>query len=103
MRVLQAAGIAAGAVQNVEDQLRYDAQLAVRGFFEKIQHKKKGEVLATGIPLGLTGTPGRTKGSGSAIGEDNLYVFRTLLGMSGEQIREHVEAGAIDASTSGAL
>jgi hypothetical protein len=66
-------------------------------------HEKKGDVLATGIPLGLTGTPGATGKSGSAVGEDNLYVFGTLLGLSSDEIARDVESGAIEAPRSAAL
>jgi crotonobetainyl-CoA:carnitine CoA-transferase CaiB-like acyl-CoA transferase len=95
MATLQAAGIAAGVVQNVEDQARRDPQLAARGFFEEIPHLKKGTVVATGIPLGLTGTPGRTGRAGAALGEDTDYVFGEVLGMAADEIRRHAEAGVI--------
>jgi crotonobetainyl-CoA:carnitine CoA-transferase CaiB-like acyl-CoA transferase len=96
MGALQAAGIAAGVVQNVEDQFERDPQLAARHFFEEIEHLAKGTVVATGIPLGLTGTPGRTGRAGAAIGQDNEAVFGGLLGMTPEEIRSYVEAGAIE-------
>ncbi|MBP1684880.1 MAG: hypothetical protein H6Q33_1023 [Deltaproteobacteria bacterium] len=96
MATLQAAGIAAGVVQNVEDQFRRDPQLAARGFFEEIEHLKKGKVVATGIPLGLTGTPGRTSSSGAAIGQDNAYVFGGLLGMSAREIQDCIDGGVIE-------
>jgi len=95
METLQAAGIAAGVVQNVEDQVRRDRQLAARGFFEEILHLRKGTVVATGIPLGLTGTPGRTDRTGAALGEDTHYVFGEVLGMTAEDIQRHVEANVI--------
>jgi benzylsuccinate CoA-transferase BbsF subunit len=96
MHALQAAGIAAAVVQNVEDQLRRDQQLGARHFFEEVHHVEKGEVIATGIPLGLTGTPGRSGPAGAALGRDNDYVFGGLLGMSREEIEAAVEAGAIE-------
>jgi crotonobetainyl-CoA:carnitine CoA-transferase CaiB-like acyl-CoA transferase len=96
MAELQAAGIAAGVVQNVEDQYERDAQLAARHFFEEIEHLAKGTVVATGIPLGLTGTPGRTGRAGAAMGQDNEFVFGELLGMTPQEIRTYVEAGAIE-------
>ncbi len=34
--------------------------------------------------------------AGAAVGEDNEYVFGELLGMSGEEIRRAIEAGAIE-------
>ncbi|MCP5070018.1 MAG: CoA transferase [bacterium] len=96
MNALQEVGIAAGGVQNVEDLARHDAHLAARGFFEQVEHLVKGVVTATGVPLGLTGTPGRSGRAGAALGQDNDYVFETLLDMSGEEIECAVEAGAIE-------
>jgi crotonobetainyl-CoA:carnitine CoA-transferase CaiB-like acyl-CoA transferase len=97
MQRLQAAGIAAAVVQDVADQYERDPQLAARGFFEEIEHLKKGKVVATGIPLGLTGTPGRTWRAGGAIGEDNDAVFRGLLGLTSDELQRYVDAGAIEA------
>ena len=98
MAVLQEAGIAAGVVQNTEDQARRDPQLEARGFFEEVEHLAKGKVVATGIPLGLTGTPGCSGRAGAAVGQDNDYVFGELLGMSSQEIQRCVEAGAIESS-----
>ncbi|MBW2268688.1 MAG: CoA transferase [Deltaproteobacteria bacterium] len=96
MAVLQHAGVAAGVVQNVEDLLRNDPQLRARGFFEEIEHLKRGRVVATGVPLGLTGTPGRSGVAGAALGQDNEHVFGTLLGMTPQEIRECMDSGAIE-------
>ena len=93
--VLTLLGVAAGVVQNTEDQLHRDRQLAERGFFEEVPHAKKGSVVAAGIPVGLTGTPGRSGLAGAAVGEDNEYVFGELLGMTPEEIQAYVDAGAI--------
>jgi benzylsuccinate CoA-transferase BbsF subunit len=97
MRRLAAAGIAAGVVQDVEDKLERDVHLAERGFFERIVHLRRGSVLAPGIPLGLTATPGRTRDTGRARGHDNSEVFRGLLGLSGPEFDRAVAAGAIEA------
>lgn len=97
MASLQNVGVPAGVVQNVEDLLRHDPQLQSRGFFEEIEHVKKGPVVATGIPLGLTGTPGHSGPAGAALGQDNDHVFGSLLGMTPQEIRECTEAGAIEA------
>ena len=100
MATLQEAGIAAGVVQNVEDLLRHDRQLAARRFFEEVEHVKKGTVVTTGIPLGLTGTPGRTGRAGAAVGQDNDYVFGELLGMARQEIQQYIEVGAIEPAES---
>lgn len=96
MAAMQGAGIAAGVVQNTEDQLHRDPQLAARRFFEEIFHLKKGRVIATGIPLGLSRTPGRTTHAGSAVGQDNDYVFGEILGLSPEEIERYIAVGAIE-------
>ena len=93
---LQAIGLCAGVVQNTEDQYLSDSHLKARTAFEQIPHLKKGEVTAVGIPLGLTGTPGRTTRAGAALGEDNATVFRDLLELSEAEYAQFVEAGAIE-------
>lgn len=94
----RALGLAAGVVQNTEDMLRRDPQLEARGFFETIPHWKRGEVTASGIPLGLNGTPGRTRHAGSSIGHDNDYVFTEILGLAPDEVARLVECGAIEES-----
>jgi crotonobetainyl-CoA:carnitine CoA-transferase CaiB-like acyl-CoA transferase len=96
METLQLAGVRAGVVQTAEDLLHRDPQLSERGFFEEVEHLVKGPMLATGIPLGLTGTPGRTGRTGAALGQDTDYVFGELLGMSPEEIRLRIREGVIE-------
>jgi len=96
MAALQNAGIAAGVVQNTEDQYRRDPHLAVRGFFEEIDHAVKGKVVATGIPIGLTATPGRTPGAGAAIGADTDAVLEEWLSLSPAEITTLRAEGAIE-------
>jgi crotonobetainyl-CoA:carnitine CoA-transferase CaiB-like acyl-CoA transferase len=96
MQACQRAGIAAGVVQSAEDLLRIDPQLADRGFFEEIPHFKRGSVVASGIPLGLTRTPGRTTHAGSAVGQDNDYVFGEILKLPPSELARYIEMGAIE-------
>jgi crotonobetainyl-CoA:carnitine CoA-transferase CaiB-like acyl-CoA transferase len=97
MRRLQAAGVAAGVVHDVADLAR-DPHLAARRFFETIPHLTRGSVVATGVPLGLTATPVRSRLAGQAIGNDHAYVFGTVLGMTPEEIARAVESGAMEAA-----
>jgi crotonobetainyl-CoA:carnitine CoA-transferase CaiB-like acyl-CoA transferase len=98
MAKCQRAGIAAGVVQNAEDLFRHDPQLADREFFEEISHFKKGKVVASGIPLGLTATPGRTTHAGSRVGQDNQSVLREVLGFSDSEIQHWLDVGALEES-----
>lgn len=97
MERCQRAGIAAGVVQSAEELFRRDPQLAARNFFEAIPHFKRGTVHASGIPLGLTATPGRTPFSGSSIGHDNEAVLRGVAGLSQAEWEEGLRSGAIEA------
>ena len=96
MASCQAAGLAAGVVQSTEDLFRRDVQLRDRGFFEDIPHFKKGQVTASGIPLGLTQTPGRTRHAGSAVGQDNERVLCDIVGLTRDEFDRHVACGAIE-------
>ncbi len=96
MEACQRAGVASGGVQNAEDLLRHDPQLAERGFFEEIPHHKKGLVTASGIPLGLTGTPGKTTQAGSSIGQDNRSILQEIVGLSEPQIEQFIAMGAVE-------
>ena len=96
MARLQAAGVPAGVVQTTEDQKERDPQLAARHYLETIPHAIHGEVIANGMPLGLTGTPGKTPHAGEPIGGDNEYVFREILGISAEEYERLVRKGAIE-------
>ena len=95
---LQAAGVAAGVAQTTEDQYRRDDQLRARGFFEEIPHRLRGTVVANGIPLGLTATPGRTRHAGSAVGEDNDYVFGEIVGLAATELAALRAGGALEDS-----
>ena len=89
--------IAAGVVQSVEDQWLRDPQLKARHYFETITHEKKGSVVASGLALGLLGTPGKTPHAGRAIGADNHAVFCQLLGMKEAEFQQYLKAGVIQA------
>ncbi len=92
---LQAAGVAAAPVQNVDDQYKRDPQLRGRGFFELVEHLTLGTVTACALPLGLGATPAASGVAGAAVGEDNRYVLGELLGLSTADIAELERDGAV--------
>ncbi len=96
VQTLQEAGVAAAVVETTEDQWERDRHLQDRGFFEQIEHLKKGKVVATGIPLGLTATPGSSRVAGQAVGQDNAYVFEELLGLGREEVEEYEREGVFE-------
>jgi len=96
MRTLQGAGVAAGVVQNIEDQLDRDLQLAARGFFEKIPHRDGRTLVANGIPVGLTETPGWTRDTGRLVGADSAEVLCELLGFTSVDVADLLASGAVE-------
>ncbi|MFC1896175.1 CaiB/BaiF CoA transferase family protein [Thermodesulfobacteriota bacterium] len=94
MRKLQEAGIAAGPSCNVTDVLR-DPHLRERGFFLEVEHPEMGKATLARTPWYVDGEAVGTYEPAPMIGEYNEYVFRTLLGMSQEEVSRLVEEKVI--------
>jgi benzylsuccinate CoA-transferase BbsF subunit len=83
MRRLQAAGIAAGIVQNAADLAR-DPQLAHRGHSIVLEHPEVGEQRYDGPSFRLTASPARLRPV-PLLGQHNGDVFKGLLGLTVEE------------------
>ncbi|MBI4186439.1 MAG: CoA transferase [Chloroflexi bacterium] len=94
MALLQRHGIAAGVVQNASD-LAHDPQLRARGFFVELDHPEMGKTVSDATPIKLSGTPARYKRAAPALGQDNDYVYRQLLGLSEAEIADLKRQGVI--------
>ena len=81
MHRLQKAGIAAGPVLDQRDAYN-DPHLKERGAFQQASQKDSGTHQYPGPPYRLTGTPLDTRRGPVRLGEDNEYVYKTLLGVS---------------------
>lgn len=95
MERLQAIGICAAVVQDVEDQFKRDAQYAERGFLTKLREPEAGEVVTEGIPVRLSETPGRVRGPAPLMGEHTHEIARERLGLSDQQIKALEEEGVL--------
>jgi benzylsuccinate CoA-transferase BbsF subunit len=94
MQVLQAAGVAAMPVMNLEDQFR-NPHLRAREIHLESEHPKVGLEFLHGIPWRLSATPGRISRPAPLLGEHNQYVFGDLLGLPKVEIQRLMEAGAL--------
>lgn len=94
MSLLQGVGLAVGVVQDAADLAR-DPQLEARGFFIGLEHPVLGETLSDGSPVRLSGTSASFQRAAPLLGQDNEYVYRQLLGMSGGEFARYVEEGII--------
>jgi len=81
MTTLQAAGVAAGVIQNPEDLLN-DPQLQATGYFKVLGHQEMGPFAHPRSAFKLLGTPADMQAASPGLGEHNQFVCRDLLGMS---------------------
>jgi crotonobetainyl-CoA:carnitine CoA-transferase CaiB-like acyl-CoA transferase len=82
MELLQRAGIAAGAILNVEE-ISTDPHLEARGFFRTA---RDGSGRFPGMPFGSAEMPGEIQRRGPYLGEHNDYVLCELLGWPRDQV-----------------
>jgi crotonobetainyl-CoA:carnitine CoA-transferase CaiB-like acyl-CoA transferase len=94
MRRLQAEGVAAGPLQSAAERLACP-QLRARGFFEELENDAVGRHLYPGLIWRMARTPNRLRRAPVTLGQDNDYVYRDLLGMSGEEYERRREVGTI--------
>lgn len=88
MDILQNAGVPAGAALTMKE-IHLDPHLIDRGFFEIIDHG--GSVgkrpIPQQLPAKFTNVETFVPKAAPRFGEDNIYVFKELLGMSEEEIK----------------
>ena len=95
MDACQAAGIAAGAVQDAEDLYRRDRQLAHREFFGTASCERWGEYGVDRFPAKFNGRrPGVYEGVHEA-GADTFDVVTSLLGFTDEEAADLVARGVL--------
>ncbi len=82
MHILQRAGIAAGVVNNARDLCERDAQLRARGYWAALTTPEGERFAFDGVPVKLSGTPGRIAAPGPLLGEHTDSVLERLLGLS---------------------
>lgn len=92
---LQAAGVAAHAVQNSAELLA-DPQLLHRGHFVTVAHPEREAVTLEGARFRLSHTPASVPGPAPTWGADTDWVLRALLGYDDARITELVMAGALE-------
>lgn len=92
--LLQAAGIAAGAMQAGEE-LGSDPQLRHRGFFWKMGNPETGTLEYSGMPARMSRTP-YTMSPAPALGQHNEPVFTEIAGLSDEEFVRCLEEGVLE-------
>jgi benzylsuccinate CoA-transferase BbsF subunit len=93
--MLQARGVAAGAVRTVHEQAA-DPQLQHRKHFVPVEHATLGTVTVEGSRFRMSRTPAEVKRAAPTWGQDNQYVLEQILGYSEEKITELVAAEVLE-------
>ncbi len=94
MQLLQAAGVPAGPVMDQRDAYN-DPHLQERGMFEQVYQEDCGTHLYPGAPYKMSETPIKIRRGPVRLGEDNEYVYKTLLQVSDEEYAELERDGHI--------
>ena len=97
MRLLQEAGVPAGAVQNQAD-LWEDPQLKHQGFFQWLVHAECGPMPYDGLQFKLSKTPGKLRMPHALVGEHNELILKEWLKLSDDKIADLIVAEALEVS-----
>ena len=96
MGLLQAHGVAAGAVMNQRDAFE-DPHLLAREMFEEATQEDVGAHLYPRAPFKMSRSDVRIRRGPVTLGQDNEYVYKTLLKLSNDEYEELVSSGHIGA------
>ena len=94
MHVLQEVGVAAGPVMDQRDAYN-DPHLKERGIFERVTQEDSGTHMYPGIPYKMSETPVGIRRGPVRLGEDNEYVYKTLLDFSDQEYADLEREGHI--------
>ncbi|MGA2597235.1 MAG: CoA transferase [Bryobacteraceae bacterium] len=92
--VLNEAGVVCGPIYSIRDIVA-DPHFAARGMWEDVDLGDGDTVRMPSFVPKLSETPGGTEWAGPALGAHNDAVYRELLGMDDEEMRELTELGVI--------
>jgi crotonobetainyl-CoA:carnitine CoA-transferase CaiB-like acyl-CoA transferase len=95
MEELQAAGVAAGAVNDARDVLRNDAQLAARGHWIEFNHAEMGLSTYNAAPFRFSDAASAPSSAAPLLGEHTHEICSTILGLSDADIERLMECGAL--------
>jgi benzylsuccinate CoA-transferase BbsF subunit len=95
MQALQARGVPAGVVENAEDVIKRDPQLAHRGHWVSLEHPEMGTTLYNSPPFRCTRTPVALSKPAPLLGQHTAEICRDLLGLTDDEIERLRTAGAL--------
>ena len=91
---LQEVGVPSGAVMDEED-IFADPQLQARGFWQGLDDPEAGTHRYVTHPWKASNTPNPLRRHPPLLGQDNEYIYKTLLGFSDQEYKRFEELGHI--------
>jgi benzylsuccinate CoA-transferase BbsF subunit len=95
MQKLQAAGVAAGVVENAADSLE-DPQLKQRKIYWRVHHAEMGEFTHLGQSFQLSKTPAKAYSPAPLLGEHTEQICTEMLGMSDDEFVGLMQEGVFE-------
>lgn len=96
MERLQAVGVAAAPVQDVEDQLHHDRHARARGLWAALEEPEMGVVITEYPPVRMSETSPQIRTHAPLMGEHTEQVLRDLLGLTDADIAALQAEGVLD-------
>lgn len=91
---LRAVGVPYAPVSSIEEVAESE-QIAARGMVQEVEHPTLGTLRLPGSPIKMSATPSTIRKAPPLAGEDNEFVFGTVLGMTPDEIAVLRDDGAI--------
>ena len=93
--LLQAAGVAASAVQTPQQRVDQDPNTSAWGLWPTVSHPEMGNVRVDGMPVHLSETDWSIERGAPTLGQHNEQVLGGLLGVSSEELEQLRAEGVI--------
>ena len=94
VKILEETGVPVAAVMDL-DEVQASPQAAAREMFVKVNHPTMGELVQPGFPIKFSDTKGDISAPSPLLGEHNVEVYTSILGLSEEKVEELRKKGVI--------
>jgi crotonobetainyl-CoA:carnitine CoA-transferase CaiB-like acyl-CoA transferase len=86
--LVREAGVPVGQVARPQNRIENDPRTAAWGLWPTVQHDEIGEVRVEGVPVHLSATDWSISKGAPCLGNDNDFVYGSLLGLSDGEIAD---------------
>jgi crotonobetainyl-CoA:carnitine CoA-transferase CaiB-like acyl-CoA transferase len=94
VQLLEETGVPVGEVLDL-DKAQNSPQAKARDMFVKVVHPVLGEIIEPGFPIKFSETKGDNSKPAPLLGEHNVEIFTSILGVSVEKVEELRKKGVI--------